>query len=193
MNFITEEFSCSTLTVSGLKTPSPVLVKSLTNDAREWLYGLVHTEPKRINIVLIKSMKVLYPRTKSRETLKIPSPVNRNILLFQSLQFFTSISVKNIGYNLIWIATEISKNTKYKHKNNETIFLKLFTVTYENNPTKKSNFGFIFKIINSSIIEICEFSGSKSYQKRLNERLFGGLNEEEIIKLKQAIKYLPDL
>lgn len=150
----------------------------------------------------LKSQTILNVFVQSCLTLDIE---NINVLLtdnpslckvnpYESEPIFLIDSIKEIFNEFKIDAPNIStENTKYKHKNNETIFLKLFTVTYENNPTKKSNFGFIFKIINSSIIEICEFSGSKSYQKRLNERLFGGLNEEEIIKLKQAIKYLPDL
>ena len=70
---------------------------------------------------------------------------------------------------------------------------KQFNVINENDPALNSNFGFLITIENNRISEISECTQYKSYQKRLNERLFGGLNEEEIRERKQAVKNLPDI
>lgn len=85
------------------------------------------------------------------------------------------------------------ENSNYVDFCNPITLTKKFNVTYENNPTLNSNFGFTFVIMDNIITEIYECSASKSYQKRLDDRLFGGLNEDEIRELKQAIKDLPDL
>lgn len=69
--------------------------------------------------------------------------------------------------------------------------VKLFNVTYENTPSLNSNFGFLIKIENQVITEITEYSHTKSYKAKIDKRLFGGLNEQQIIELKEAIKDLP--
>ncbi|MDP3556237.1 MAG: hypothetical protein Q8T03_02620 [Bacteroidota bacterium] len=71
--------------------------------------------------------------------------------------------------------------------------VKLFKVTYENNPLLNSTFGFMIKLEEGNVSQISEFSSTKSYMSRLNKRLYGGLNEQQVIELNEAIKTLPEL
>lgn len=71
--------------------------------------------------------------------------------------------------------------------------VKLFSVSYENNPLLNSSFGFIIKLEDDSISKISEFSSTKSYMSRLKKRLYKGLNEQQVIELNEAINTLPEL
>lgn len=71
--------------------------------------------------------------------------------------------------------------------------VKLFSVSYENNPLLNSSFGFMVKLEDGNIAEISEFSNTKSYMSRLNKRLFGGLNAQQVIEMNEVINNLPDL
>ncbi len=85
----------------------------------------------------------------------------------------------------------VSENKSVDSKREDIV--KLFNVRYENTPSLNSNFGFVIKIESQSITEIIEYSHTKSYMGKIDKRLFGGLNEQQIIDLKEAIKNLPDL
>ena len=71
--------------------------------------------------------------------------------------------------------------------------VKLFTVTYESNPLLNSGFGFMIKLENGNMVQISEFSETRSYMSRLKKRLYDALNEQQVIEQNEAMNSLPDL
>lgn len=70
---------------------------------------------------------------------------------------------------------------------------KLFNVTYQNNPNKNSQFGFLIESENGIISHIHECTQYKAYQDKLSKRIFAGKTEIETMLLKSAIEGLPEL
>lgn len=120
-----------------------------------------------------------------------PSLIKVNIYESDPITFQDSIKETFNEFILNSPLITVSEKKSVDEKCEDVI--KLFNVTYENMPSLNSNFGFLIKIENHTITEIIEYSHTKSYRAKLDKRLFGGLNGQQIMELKEAIKNLPDL